>query len=243
MLYKACLLDLDNTLYEYEGAHQAALTNSLSWLAQRTKIEIPKLQEAYAASRRQIHAELHGQAASHSRLLYFQRLLESLEITPLSLALEAENQYWQRFLETIQLRPSVVEFLDSLKKAQIKVAIVSDLTTQIQLKKLAKLELEGHYDCFVSSEEAGREKPESAIFHLALRKLGTAAGESFVVGDSYERDVEGALALGMPCFWLSKKTESAKQKHPDIVTPFSDFKQLSMLVESMLCSNALPAKE
>ena len=40
-------------------------------------------------------------------------------------------------------------------------------------------------------------KPERPLFDLALRRLGVAAGEAAMVGDSLEADIAGARAVGM----------------------------------------------
>jgi 4-nitrophenyl phosphatase len=40
-------------------------------------------------------------------------------------------------------------------------------------------------------------KPEPPLFHIALRRLGVAAAQAAMVGDSVESDVAGGRAAGM----------------------------------------------
>jgi putative hydrolase of the HAD superfamily len=56
----------------------------------------------------------------------------------------------------------------------------------------------------VVSSECGREKPDPAIFRLALEQAGVEASEAVMVGDNGHDDVAGARAAGMRAFWLDR---------------------------------------
>ncbi len=60
-------------------------------------------------------------------------------------------------------------------------------------------------DVLIDSEKAGIEKPHPGIFSLALQKLGVNPGNTYVVGDSYERDIIPSKILGCNTIWLRKK--------------------------------------
>jgi phosphoserine phosphatase len=69
-----------------------------------------------------------------------------------------------------------------------------------------KFEGTGLADCFdfvVVSGEVGIGKPDPAIFAHALEGLGTSASTTVMVGDSWERDVLGALGVGMTAVWVA----------------------------------------
>lgn len=55
----------------------------------------------------------------------------------------------------------------------------------------------------VISGESGVGKPSPAAFHLVLAALGVRPEEAVMVGDSRERDVEGALAAGIRPIWVA----------------------------------------
>ena len=59
-------------------------------------------------------------------------------------------------------------------------------------------------DCAIGSRAFGRTKPHPDIFHRALALLEVEAGETAMVGDSYEDDVEGARALGMRAILIDR---------------------------------------
>jgi putative hydrolase of the HAD superfamily len=56
----------------------------------------------------------------------------------------------------------------------------------------------------------GVEKPDPAIFRLALDRMGVEPAEAVYVGDSVQFDVEPATALGMVGVLLDRR-----HRHPD----------------------------
>ena len=46
-------------------------------------------------------------------------------------------------------------------------------------------------------------KPEPEVFLGLLGQLGAAPEASLMVGDSWERDIEGGLAAGMSAVWIA----------------------------------------
>ena len=55
------------------------------------------------------------------------------------------------------------------------------------------------------SEEAGVSKPDPRIFRIALERLGCAAGEAVMVGDSWSADIVGARAAGIRAIWFNPR--------------------------------------
>lgn len=217
---KGILLDLDNTLYEYRPCHEHALGKCSSLFAQRTCLTAVSFAEAYNRCRKQIHAELHDVAASHNRLLYIQRTLEAVGL-PLhtSLMLELYHHYWDTFLDKADLGHGVLDFLAFCRENGIKIALTTDLTADVQLKKVQYFGLETYLDAIITSEEAGQEKPASRIFELALKKLSLTAGMVWVIGDSIGKDILGGNRIGATTIHFSgygdDTTGAADEMMPD----------------------------
>jgi FMN phosphatase YigB (HAD superfamily) len=53
------------------------------------------------------------------------------------------------------------------------------------------------------SGEVGVGKPNPSAFEMILDKLGVRAAEAVMVGDSWERDIQGALEVGMQAVWVA----------------------------------------
>lgn len=153
------IFDLDNTLYDYEIANasgQAALNIFLSQHLGRTETEISYLLEE---SRQRVKGRLGSTASSHSRLLYIRELLVRLNIhTNAAFALECEQVFWREYLQKTQLFPGVEELFSVLRLAKTRLVLLTDLSSQIQLRKLAWLGLDKTFEVIVTSEEAGGDK-------------------------------------------------------------------------------------
>jgi putative hydrolase of the HAD superfamily len=83
------------------------------------------------------------------------------------------------------------------------VGLLTNGPADIQRHKFAGTGLAACFDTVVISGEVGMGKPDPALFTLALDRLGAAAGGSVMVGDSWERDVLGAVGVGMSAVWLA----------------------------------------
>lgn len=185
--------DLDNTLYHYDKSHEIALAKTSSKAFSLVGLKDRQFQEALSAAKLNIKKRLGNTAASHSRLLYFKEAIElsGLGSQPLA-ALELEQSYWSSFLASMDLFDQAIDFLEDLRVAGVPMILVTDLTTQIQLRKISYLGLEKYFDVVVTSEEAGAEKPEAAPFLLALDRFGPIEGSIWFIGDNPHKDTLGA---------------------------------------------------
>lgn len=201
---KGILFDLDNTLYAYQPNHLRSMEKCAERCLRSYNITQAEFERCFKSAREKIHMELYGQAASHSRLLYFQRFSEIyFGFTNPVFALEMEELYWSEFLSGIMFNPGVEDFLKKAKKSGIKSCIITDLTTQIQFRKWQKLDLGRYIDFMVSSEEAGIEKPDNRIFEMALAKLGMKPEEVIAIGDSEEKDIKGAETMNIKAYLIN----------------------------------------
>lgn len=143
--------------------------------------------------------------------------------------LKLNNTYWDTFLKNMKLYKDVLPLFKELKRRNITIGIVSDLTADIQLRKLHKLGISEHVDILVTSEEAGREKPHPSVFLFALNKLGLLPNEVIVIGDNPKTDMEGANAIGIDTVLLMKGTQ-AKLPEEDYRKPNFVIKEIFELL-------------
>lgn len=199
---RALLMDLDDTLYPYAPAHKAAHQAALNWLQTVTGLPLDTLETAYATARRRVQVQLKEHAASHHRLLYFQALCEALQLPVFHLAPAATDHYWKTFLSHMTLSPDARLFLETVHAQGLPVVLVTDLVADIQFQKVLRLGVADLIQTLVSSEEAGVEKPNPAMFHLALAKLGLLPQDVWMIGDAVEKDLWGAHLLGIQPVWI-----------------------------------------
>lgn len=199
---KTILLDIDNTCYEYEPCHKAALEKAQASI-ENIVGPLPDFTERYASAQKKIKARIPTHAASHSRILYFLNIFEQLGRHDGHIYVkELDDEYWETFFSVIQKTLGLEDFLTAVKKNGVKIVAVSDLTTSTQCAKIKALGIEHFIDYLVTSEEAGADKPDTAPFLVALEKSGGEAATSLVIGDSIEKDFGGAQALGMTTILL-----------------------------------------
>lgn len=205
---KTILLDLDNTCYEYEPCHTAALEKAQLAIEAITG-PLANFSELYAQAQQQVKKRIPTDAASHSRILYFQALFELLERTDAHHYIaNLEHLYWETFMSTMQKTTGLDDFLARSRKNGTTVVVVSDLTTTIQCKKLLALGIADKIDFLVTAEEVGEDKPDPTPFLVALEKVHGNPKTAVVIGDNYERDIEGANALGIQSILITHDTSN-----------------------------------
>lgn len=92
--------------------------------------------------------------------------------------------------------------LGYITKKGIKTALVTNGPTVFQKNKLETLKISDSFDAVVISEEVGLNKPDSAIFELALAKVGAKPDEAIFVGDNPVNDIFGAHNCGIKTLWI-----------------------------------------
>ena len=230
---QAIIFDTDNTLYAYNIPHQQAM-KAVNHKACKLLVVTPnEFNFAYEQARDQIKKHLGMTASSHSRLLYFQRTIEILGMkTQLLMTLDLEQTYWRTFLGACEIFPGVQDFVQDVRTAGIRTAIVTDLTAQIQFRKIIYFGLDNYFDYVVTSEEAGADKPAKAPFEIALDKLKVDPENCWMIGDNPHADIAGGRMLNIV---------TIQKRHDGVVVPqgdeaadavFDDFSDLRSLLQS-----------
>jgi putative hydrolase of the HAD superfamily len=83
------------------------------------------------------------------------------------------------------------------------VGLLTNGPSDIQRLKLDQAGLTDAFGSVVVSGEEGIGKPRPDVFHRVLDELGARPEGSVMVGDSWERDVRGALDAGMTACWIA----------------------------------------
>jgi HAD superfamily hydrolase (TIGR01662 family) len=100
------------------------------------------------------------------------------------------------------LDTDVPRVIAGLKRAGLKVGVISN-TEDGRLEEMLKLlEIATDFDLLVDSHLVGLRKPDAAIFHYALEQLGVEPGDAVYIGDSYGHDVLGAKNAGLRAILL-----------------------------------------
>jgi len=231
----AVIFDTDNTLYPYAPAHKEATRAVEEKVEKLLGIEKTKFRSAFKEARKEIKIRLGNVASSHSRLLYMQRTIEKLELgTRILTTLDLEQTYWRTFLSNCKLFPEVLDFIQLLKSKGIVTANITDLTAQIQFRKLVYFGLDEFFDYVVTSEEAGADKPDKRPFEVVFEKLQLKPENIWMIGDNPRSDMVGAGKMGMikiQKFHDGVEVIKSGMANPDLV--FSNYSELISIIASI----------
>lgn len=191
------------------------------------RIEKDAVEKSFKLARKKTHDDLINTAASHNRLLYFQKMLELNGLSSLGHGLKYYNLYWDTFLQKMELFEAARIFLESIKKAGLGVCLLTDLTAHIQYRKIEKLGIAGYIDFIVTSEEVGVEKPNPKMFQRALHKLNCDNNAAVMIGDNWEKDILGAAAMEIRSIWINHDNEI--KELPKSVIEVNNFEEINGL--------------
>jgi len=102
------------------------------------------------------------------------------------------------------LYPDVVPALEELRARGFRLGVISNWAHWLE-SRLEELNLKRLFDTLVISGTVGLEKPDPAIFTLALERSGVTAARSVHVGDSVECDYRPAAALGFTAVLIDRR--------------------------------------
>ncbi len=200
---KAVLIDLDDTLYNYESSHQHAIKICYDkFFADKT--DLATFLTKYKNKRVAVVKSLKGQGACRSRFLAFQHLLEEMQDDDSYVkAMLLDELYWNSLIDVMKLEDDAKNFLELCKNKGLDVCVVTDMLAITQVKKLQKLQITNYVKYLVTSEEVGIEKPNELMFRTALKKLNLEPQDVIMIGDNFEKDIKGAQALGIKAYQVT----------------------------------------
>jgi phosphoglycolate phosphatase len=183
-LVRAALIDLDGTLLDTAPDLAAAANATLADLGHRPlPVEVVR--------------DFVGKGIAH---LVWRALEASAGAAPDEACVDAAcarfGVHYAR-LNGAAARPfdGVVEGLAAMKANGLRLACVTNKPARFTEPLLVASGLREFFDAVVTSDSAGARKPDPAIFLNACGRLGVAANEACVIGDS-ANDAEGARAAG-----------------------------------------------
>lgn len=204
---KGVLIDIDDTLYPYEPAHQKALSFCYEQLLLQNLVDPKKLSLSdfkllYRSERKKVFERLTPQGACRSRLFAFQSIFESMNKNNAYVkAHEYENFYWDCLIGNMTGSSDALNFLKLCRTKGIKTCAVSDMQAHFQIRKLEALKVIDYIDFLTTSEEVGAEKPHQNMFKRSLAKMGLKPNDEVImIGDSEEKDIKGAEKISIKTY-------------------------------------------
>lgn len=200
MKYKLILMDLDDTLFDFQAGNR----NAVGALMAELGLSSPTVFDEY-------------QAINHACW----EALERGEMTQETLHVERFRRFLaskgrgddpkavaDRFAVLLGRQaipmPGAEELLAALHGRVPMVALTNGITV-IQKSRMAHSPLSRCFDRLVISQEVGAAKPDPRIFEIALG--GVAPSDALMIGDSLNSDIAGAVRAGIDSCWFNPKSK------------------------------------
>lgn len=207
---QALFLDLDDTLRDSSGSHEAIVRTCRQIAAPRPGLDTARLLEANSEVWQRYWPEvedewtlgaLDGNTVS---LEAWRRTLRACGSDDESLAQLARETHVRHAREGLRLFDDVQGLFSLLRRARLPRALITNGASDTQRETLRVLGIEHLFDAVVISAEVGVAKPDATIFGLALDELGIGPEDVWHVGDSLQTDVAGARAAGLTAVWINR---------------------------------------
>lgn len=224
-MIKAIIFDIDDTLYNFKGAHRLAMPAVCRYAQEQLGLDGAEFGERYEGMMEKQRIRSGENSAMHNRYLRFQMMLEEYGL-PMRHIIPLNDLYWSEVLKYSVPEPGIVDAIDTLRAQGIRMGVGTDMTIDWQLEKLIRLNLLERMDFLVSSEEAGEEKPLRSFFDLCLAKAGCKKEECIFIGDNIRKDALGGQNYGFHGVWYQPDEAKAKT-HPEVPT----ITHMSQLIE------------
>jgi FMN phosphatase YigB (HAD superfamily) len=196
---RGVLFDLDGTLADTAGSEREAW-DALAELIER---HVPSVDRHELYERYTTVFEPHWAAFLEGRIGFgeYRRRRLAEAIAPwgeLDDALfDAYRLEKRRGVERLRPFPDAVATIHELKRAGLRIGLLTNGPSELQRTKLAVTRLAEELDAVAISEEIGAAKPDAAAFEEAARLLACGLAELAMVGDSPVYDIAGALDAGL----------------------------------------------
>ena len=143
---------------------------------------------------------------------------------------EKEASFRQKAKSNIKPLPGVMKLLNTIKKGNFKLALVSSAPKENIDLISSELKLEEYFNSIVSGREVPQSKPNPQIYLLAAERLGTQPESCIVIEDS-PPGVKAAKAAGMRCLAVANTHSKEELKGADKVVNSLEDMDLIILIQ------------
>ena len=210
-LLRGIVFDMDGVVIDSHPAHRRAWQNFLR-----------------ATGREVTDTELDFVLDGRKRdeiLCYFLGELKPLQIAQYG---ALKDEMLQQLSEGLRLLPGIVEFLNSLSHAGIRIALATSAGRRRTCGTLEELGLAPYFEAIVTGDEVGKGKPDPAIYRLVAERLDETPESLLVVEDAVS-GVKSARAAGMRCLGVASPQRADALRDAGADPIISDFRSLSLV--------------
>ena len=170
------------------------------------------------------------------------RFSKAMEVCGVSVTRQEAIDFQKQYLENqsrLCLSQRMQEILDLCKASGVWLGLMTNGPTHHQSAKIDALGLQrwSPSEHIFISEAVGCTKPDREIFAAAEKGMAQPVQEIYMVGDSYDKDMLGAINAGWRTVWMNHRRHPLPEgaKEPDY-TAYSEL-ELQKIFEEKFCIN------
>lgn len=215
--YTCILLDVDNTLLDFDAAERQAVADTLRHYG------LPCDNDAldvYHEVNRQLWDSLAKGEMNKNKLftVRFGRFMQAMKLPDNGKSREINDYYEDQLATHADLIPGALTALSELSEVAT-LATVSNGATKVQQSRIAASGIDRYLDGVYISEKMGVAKPAAKLFDLVLKDLGiNDRSRVLVVGDDLLADVKGGQNAGLDTCWVNF---DGQEKKPQATPKFT----------------------
>lgn len=206
MKYKVVILDLDNTLIDFDYMEVESLKHTLehfnvTWTDEMIEDYILINQALWERLEKGEHTK------EEILLLRFKTLADryGMTIDPV----QVNEMYLKGMKDHTMYMPHGKELLDAIKGKTCLVMLTNGVTIA-QKGKVEKLGLDEYFDHIIISEAVKLHKPDVRIFEYMSKQIGMYDKEEMIIiGDSLTSDIQGGINYGIDTCWYNPKKKAS----------------------------------
>lgn len=123
--------------------------------------------------------------------------------------------------------PGALETLQFLRESDIRLALVTNGSSESQRAKIDRFGLERYFEFIYIEGEQGAGKPEEAVYRKTMDALRTLPEETWMIGDKLEWEVVAPQKIGIKGIYINSRGEKTG---PYQEVPFLTLSTLSDLL-------------
>lgn len=193
MEIKHVFFDLDHTLWDFE--RNSALTFKKILSEHNVEVGLHSFIEVYKPINL-YYWKLYREEKVSKEVLRYERLhktFKSLNYNATDTLIHILSKKYIEILPSFNyLHEGTIELLKYLKK-KYELHIITNGFEEVQTLKMQRSGIFPYFNQIITSESVGVKKPDPKIFYHALEKAGAVPGNSMMIGDNFEADIQGAL--------------------------------------------------
>jgi beta-phosphoglucomutase len=207
---RGIVFDMDGVVIDSHPAHRRAWQKFLG-----------------AVGREVTEAELDFVLDGRKREEILRYFLGELEPSTIAHYGALKDEMLQQLGEGLRTLPGIMEFLNSLSHAGMRMALATSAGRRRTRGTLEELGLTHYFEAIVTGDDVGKGKPDPAIYRLAAERLAETPESLLVVEDAVS-GVKSARAAGMRCLGVASDQRADALRDAGADPVISDFRLLSL---------------